>query len=97
MNKKTVLICALILVVLVVGLLVWKLNTGDKPAVPAAPETEQTGEETTTDVVAENPQEPESSAETTDQETESNEEAILLESEGEIEIIIPEDEETDGF
>lgn len=91
MNKKKILICILVLVVLAAAVFVWRQcgsertepaeNGGESvQAAPADGEPSQTGAE----------------EQDKGNETETSG-AVLMQDGGDIEIIIPDDEESDGF
>ena len=96
-NKIWIWIAALLVVILAV-LLVWKPFGGAAKAKPesqsaAESSAEQTAEKTEAAPSAEPGQ---TSEEKTEEEQETSE-AVMLENEGDLEIIIPDDQESDGF
>ena len=96
-NKIWIGIAALLVVILAV-LLVWKPFGGAAKVEPesqsaAESSAEQTAEKTEAAPSAEPGQ---TSVEKTEEEQETSE-AVMLENEGDLEIIIPDDQESDGF
>ena len=94
-TKKTLAIVFVALILLAAAFFLWKqCGAQEKPLA----EKERTPVETVTEDASQNQPEEKTEAEQqeTAEETESSG-AVLLENQGEIEIIIPEDEESDGF
>ena len=99
-NKKWIILCAVILVILAV-LLIWKpfgketAKTGEAKETAESEAAEQQAEQQTAAADAEK-----SDAETAAEETQTEEETsvpVILEDGGDLEIIIPDDEESAGF
>lgn len=103
-NKIWIVICAVILVILAV-LLIWKpfgskAGQNEAAAEPVAqatqvPAAQQNDAQTVTAQPTDADHE-QTAKEETDQEQESTG-AVMIESEGDLEIVIPEDQESDGF
>lgn len=92
-NKIWIGIAALLVVILAV-LLVWKPFGGDAKTKPEA----QTAAETAVDTMEAAPSaEPVQTVEAKTEEEQEITEAVMLENEGDLEIIIPDDQESDGF
>ena len=90
MNKKVLLaVCALVLVLVLVFAL---RGCGAKPADPA--DTAATAEPAATQPAEDNAP---ADGEETSSEEEQVQEPVILEDQGDIEIIIPDDMESDGF
>ena len=92
-NKIWIGIAALLVVILAV-LLVWKPFGGAAKVEPEA----QTAVETAVDTTEAAPSaEPGQTSEEKTEEEQETSEAVMLENEGDLEIIIPDDQESDGF
>jgi hypothetical protein len=101
LSKKTILLIVGIVAALVLGLVIWKIcGASDAGAVdgnptptPTEPADSQNGDAAVQDAAVKTPAQGEETGET----QESSEGAQLLETEDGVEIIIPDDEESDGF
>ncbi len=94
MKNKIWIGIAAILVVILAVLLVWKPFGGTGKAEPEA----QTAVETAVDTTEAAPSaEPGQTSEEKTEEEQETSEAVMLENEGDLEIIIPDDQESDGF
>lgn len=95
MSKKTLWICVLVLVLLAVGIFVWKsCSSGGAGTEEQDPQKLEDGVKT--EDAAQGPEDKTPAEETGTGETET-ESAQLIESEGDLIITIPDDEESDGF